>query len=156
MNEVKQPKKPLLIFYIVMLVLMLLFNMFVVPAISKQQINEVDYGTFMTMTENGEIGKVEVRSNMILFTDKADPPKIYRTGIMNDPGLTERVGVLRVHELVGDDQDGLHGKDPLKFGFGEITGCRKRLHALRPVACRAPGDQALPLPQMADQFGQRG
>ena len=91
MNEVKQPKKPLLIFYIVMLVLMLLFNMFVVPAISKQQISEVDYGTFMTMTENGEIGKVEVRSNMILFTDKADPPKIYRTGIMNDPGLTERL-----------------------------------------------------------------
>ena len=91
MNEVKQPKKPLLIFYIVMLVLMLLFNMFVVPAISKQQIKEVDYGTFMTMTENGEIGQVEVRSNMILFTDKSDPPKIYRTGIMNDPGLTERL-----------------------------------------------------------------
>ena len=82
MNEVKQPKKPLLIFYIVMLVLMLLFNMLVVPAISKQQISEVDYGTFMTMTENGQIGKVEVRSNMILFTDKADPPKIYRTGIL--------------------------------------------------------------------------
>ncbi|MBP5750294.1 MAG: ATP-dependent zinc metalloprotease FtsH, partial [Firmicutes bacterium] len=91
MNEVKQPRRPIFIFYIVMLVLMLLFNMFVLPAMAKQQIQEVDYGTFMTMTENGEIGEVEVRSNMILFTDKADPPKIYRTGIMNDPGLTERL-----------------------------------------------------------------
>ena len=91
MNEVKQPKRPLLVFYIVMLILMLLFNMFVLPAISKQQIQEVDYGTFMTMTENGQIGKVEVRSNMILFTDKADPPKIYRTGLMDDPGLTQRL-----------------------------------------------------------------
>ncbi|MBR5641744.1 MAG: ATP-dependent zinc metalloprotease FtsH [Firmicutes bacterium] len=91
MNEVKQPRRPLLVFYIVMLVLMLLFNMLVVPAISKQQIKEVDYGTFMTMTEEGKIGKVEVRSNMILFTDKADPPQIYRTGLMDDPGLTERL-----------------------------------------------------------------
>ena len=91
MNEVKQPRRPLLVFYIVMLVLMLLFNMLVVPAISKQQIKEVDYGTFMTMTEEGKIGQVEVRSNMILFTDKADPPQVYRTGLMDDPGLTERL-----------------------------------------------------------------
>jgi cell division protease FtsH len=91
MNEVKQPKRPILVFYIVMLVLMLLFNMLVVPAISKQQIKEVDYGTFMTMTEEGKIGQVEVRSNMILFTDKADPPQVYRTGLMDDPGLTERL-----------------------------------------------------------------
>jgi cell division protease FtsH len=73
-----------------MLVLMLLFNMFVIPAMAKQQIKEVDYGTFMTMTENGEIGKVEVRSNMILFTNK-DGSLFYRTGVMDDPGLTERL-----------------------------------------------------------------
>ncbi len=90
MNEVKQPRRPILIFYIVMLVLMLLFNMFVIPAMAKQQIKEVDYGTFMTMTENGEIGKVEVRSNMILFTNK-DGSLFYRTGVMDDPGLTERL-----------------------------------------------------------------
>ena len=90
MNEVKQPKRPILIFYIVMLILMLLFNMFVIPAMAKQQIKEVDYGTFMTMTENGEIGKVEVRSNMILFTNK-DGSLFYRTGVMDDPGLTERL-----------------------------------------------------------------
>ena len=90
MNEVKQPKRPLLVFYIIMLILMLLFNMFVIPAMAKQQIKEVDYGTFMTMTENGEIGKVEVRSNMILFTNK-DGSLFYRTGVMDDPGLTERL-----------------------------------------------------------------
>ena len=90
MNEVKQPKKPLLIFYVVMLVLMLLFNMFVLPAISKQQIQEVDYGTFMTMTENGEVGKVEIRSNQILFTNK-DGSLFYRTGLMDDPGLVDRL-----------------------------------------------------------------
>ncbi|MBQ4409651.1 MAG: ATP-dependent zinc metalloprotease FtsH [Firmicutes bacterium] len=90
MNEVKQPRRPILIFYIVMLILMLLFNMFVIPAMAKQQIKEVDYGTFMTMTENGEIGKVEVRSNMILFTNK-DGSLFYRTGVMDDPGLTERL-----------------------------------------------------------------
>ena len=74
MNEVKQPRKPLMVFYLVMMALMILFNLFVMPRMMQQQVKEVDYGTFMTMTENGEIGEVEVRSNMILFTDKADPP----------------------------------------------------------------------------------
>ena len=91
MNEVKQPRKPLMVFYLVMMALMILFNLFVMPRMMQQQVKEVDYGTFMTMTENGEIGEVEVRSNMILFTDKADPPQIYRTGIMDDPGLVQRL-----------------------------------------------------------------
>ena len=91
MNEVKQPRRPLVVFYLVMMALMILFNLFVMPRMMQQQVKEVDYGTFMTMTENGEIGEVEVRSNMILFTDKADPPQIYRTGIMDDPGLVQRL-----------------------------------------------------------------
>lgn len=91
MNEVKQPRRPLMVFYLVMMALMILFNLFVMPRMMQQQVKEVDYGTFMTMTENGEIGEVEVRSNMILFTDKADPPQIYRTGIMDDPGLVQRL-----------------------------------------------------------------
>ena len=91
MNEVKQPRRPMLVFYIVMLILMLVFNTLVLPSLAKQQIQEVDYGTFMTMTEKKQIGEVEVRSNMILFTDKADPPQIYRTGIMDDPGLVQRL-----------------------------------------------------------------
>ena len=91
MNEVKQPKRPLMIFYLITLALMLVMNLFVMPMMARQQVKDVDYGTFMTMTENGEIGEVEVRSNMILFTDKSDPPQIFRTGIMDDPGLVDRL-----------------------------------------------------------------
>ena len=90
MNEVKQPKRPLMIFYLITLALMLVMNLFVMPMMARQQVKEVDYGTFMTMTENGEIGEVEVRSNMILFTNK-DKTEIYRTGIMDDPGLVDRL-----------------------------------------------------------------
>ena len=68
----------------------MVFNSFILPLLARQQIKEVDYGTFMTMTENGEIGKVEIESNQILFTDK-DGKTIYKTGVMNDPNLTERL-----------------------------------------------------------------
>ena len=90
MKEVKSPKKPLIYYYCIVLLVLMVFNSFIVPLIAKQQIKEVDYGTFMTMTEKGEIGKVEIESNQILFTDK-DGETIYKTGVMNDPGLTERL-----------------------------------------------------------------
>ena len=90
MKEVKSPKKPLIYYYCIVLLVLMVFNSFIVPLIARQQIKEVDYGTFMTMTEKGEIGKVEIESNQILFTDK-DGETIYKTGVMNDPGLTERL-----------------------------------------------------------------
>ena len=90
MKEVKSPKKPLIYYYAIVLLVLMVFNSFIVPLIAKQQIKEVDYGTFMSMTEKGEIGKVEIESNQILFTDK-DGETIYKTGVMNDPGLTERL-----------------------------------------------------------------
>ena len=90
MKEVKSPKKPLIYYYCIVLLVLMVFNSFIVPLIARQQIKEVDYGTFMTMTENGEIGKVEIESNQILFTDK-DGKTIYKTGVMNDPNLTERL-----------------------------------------------------------------
>ena len=90
MKEVKSPKKPLIYYYAVVLLVLMVFNSLVLPLIAKRQIKEVDYGTFMTMTEKGEIGKVEIESNQILFTDK-DGETIYKTGVMNDPGLTERL-----------------------------------------------------------------
>ena len=90
MKEVKSPKKPLIYYYCIVLLVLMLFNSFIVPLIAKQQIKEVDYGTFMSMTEKGEIGKVEIESNQILFTDK-DGKTIYKTGVMNDPNLTERL-----------------------------------------------------------------
>ncbi len=90
MKEVKSPKKPLIYYYCIVLLVLMVFNSFIVPLIARQQIKEVDYGTFMTMPEKGEIGKVEIESNQILFTDK-DGETIYKTGVMNDPGLTERL-----------------------------------------------------------------
>ena len=90
MKEVKTPKKPLLYYYIVALLVLLLFNFFALPLLARQQVEEVDYGTFMTMTENKEIGEVEIESNQIIFTNK-DGSKIYKTGVLDDPELVDRL-----------------------------------------------------------------
>ncbi len=90
MNEVKQPKKPLAYYYGIVLVVLLLFNLLVMPMITNAQIKEVDYGTFMSMTEKKEIGRVEIEDNQILFTNK-DETQIYKTGIMDDPDRTQRL-----------------------------------------------------------------
>jgi len=92
MNEVKKPKKPLLYYYGVVMLVLMLFNLLIMPQIMKAQVKEVDYGTFMEMTQNQEIGLVEVQDNQIVFTNKdKENPVIYKTGLMNDPGLTERL-----------------------------------------------------------------
>ena len=90
MKEVKTPRKPLAIYYAIVLVLLLLLNCVLMPWASERQVQEVDYGTFMSMTENGEIGKVDVEDNQILFTNK-DNSQVYKTGLMNDPNLTQRL-----------------------------------------------------------------
>ena len=90
MKEVKTPKKPLLYYYIVALLVLLLFNFFAMPLLARQQVEEVDYGTFMSMTEDKDIGRVDVESNQIIFTDK-DETQVYKTGLMNDPELTQRL-----------------------------------------------------------------
>ena len=90
MNEVKRPKIPLIFYYVIVLLAIMLFNSLIMPRFAKRQIREVDYGTFMSMTENGEIGQVEIQDNQILFTDK-DRTSIYKTGLMDDPGLVERL-----------------------------------------------------------------
>jgi len=90
MNEVNRPRKPLLIFYIAVLLILFLWNSMIVPMVAEQEIKEVDYGTFMTMTEKNQIGKVQIGSNKILFTNK-DGSKTYETGIMNDPDLVNRL-----------------------------------------------------------------
>jgi cell division protease FtsH len=90
MNEVKKPKKPLIFYYAIVLVLLLLINLFAVPRMFQQQIKEVDYGKFMSMTENKEIGLVQIQNNQIVFTDKANE-NIYKTGLVDDPGMTERL-----------------------------------------------------------------
>ena len=90
MNEVKKPRKPLIFYYGVAIVIILLFNLFAMPMLQSAVVTEVDYGTFMTMTQEKNIGRVEIQYNQIIFTDKADET-IYKTGVMNDPNLTERL-----------------------------------------------------------------
>ena len=90
MQEAKTPKKPLIFYYLVISLIMILFNLLVMPALMSHQVKEVDYGTFMTMTEQQDIGLVDVQDNQIVFTDKAQE-QVYKTGTMNDPGLTERL-----------------------------------------------------------------
>ena len=90
MKEVKTPRKPLAIYYALVLLMLLLLNLVLLPWMGERQIKEVDYGTFMTMTEEKNIGRVDIESNQIIFTDK-DETQVYRTGLMNDTGLTERL-----------------------------------------------------------------
>ena len=90
MNEVKTPKKPLVFYYGIAMVVLLLLNMLVMPLMTQHQVEEVDYGTFIKMTENKEIGQVEIEDNQILFTNK-DKSKIYKTGLLNDDGLVQRL-----------------------------------------------------------------
>ena len=90
MKEVKNPKKPLIYYYVLVLLALSLFNLVVTPFLSRPQIDEVDYGTFMDMIEEKDIGVVEVTDTEITFTDK-DNTKLYQTGAMYDPTLTERL-----------------------------------------------------------------
>ncbi|MGN0131689.1 MAG: ATP-dependent zinc metalloprotease FtsH [Lachnospiraceae bacterium] len=90
MNEVKKPKKPLIYYYFIAILIIMLFNLLLMPTIMKRQIRETDYGTFMTMAEEQNIGRVQVQDNQILFTDKEETI-VYKTGLMNDPGLVDRL-----------------------------------------------------------------
>ena len=92
MNEVKSPKKPLLFYYILVLMFLLLFNLLAMPWMAEHRIQDVDYNTFVTMTENGEIGKVEIQqqNNRILFT-KADGSTVYKTAMVPDDDLVSRL-----------------------------------------------------------------
>ncbi len=90
MKEVKSPKKPLYYYYGIALLVILLANIFLTPMLNRAQVTDVDYGTFMNMIEEKNIGKVEVEDSQILFTDK-DNTQIYRTGVMEDPTLTQRL-----------------------------------------------------------------
>ena len=90
MKEGRSPKKPLAFYYLIILAALLLFNMFVMPSIAGKQAKEVDYGTFMSMIEKKNIGDVEIKDSEIVFTDKKEST-IYKTGVMDDPTLTERL-----------------------------------------------------------------
>ena len=90
MKEIKNPKRPLVYYAVVAMLAVLLFNLLAVPAMANATVKEVDYGTFMDMTEKGDIGKVEIESNQIIFTDKSGQT-FYKTGLMDDPDRTKRL-----------------------------------------------------------------
>ena len=92
MNEVKSPKKPLLYYYMIVVLVVLLFNLLAMPWLAEHQIQEVDYNTFVSMTEQKQIGQVEIQqqSNRILFTD-AEGKTVYKTAIVPDDGLVQRL-----------------------------------------------------------------
>ena len=92
MNEIKPPKKPLIYYYGIVMLVLMLFNLFAMPYLMQRQIKEVDYGTFISMSEKGEIGKVEIQEseNQILFTDPENKV-VYKTGMVNDPELSQRL-----------------------------------------------------------------
>ena len=89
MNEVKTPKKPLIFYYVMVFLLLMMLNFMAIPWMAERQVREVDYGTFMTMTEDKKIAKVEINESEIVFTDKDG--NIYKTGPMNDPDLVQRL-----------------------------------------------------------------
>ena len=91
MNEVKSPKKPVLMYYVIIFLLVILFNSAVMPAWREQQVKEVDYSTFMNLTDEKKIDKVEVDEDQILFTGKGDTKQTYKTALMNDPQLVSRL-----------------------------------------------------------------
>lgn len=102
MNEVKPPKKPLMYYYCLVMCVLMVINFLAMPWLARRQVLEVDYGTFMEMTEQKEIGRVEIQNNQILFTDKEDR-QIYKTGLMNDPELIYRLkdsGAIFSSEIV--------------------------------------------------------
>ena len=93
MNEVKRPKKPLFFYYTIVMLVILLGNLVLMPWVQQRQVEEVDYSKFISMTENKQIGKVEIKAqeNEIIFTDKKDKDIIYKTGMVNDDELTKRL-----------------------------------------------------------------
>ena len=94
MKEVKEKKKPILFYYIVALAVIFIFNAIARPYYDSQSVKQVDYGTFMNMTEDEQIADVQIEENQILFKDKDG--KEYRTGVVNDPQLTERLHKAKV------------------------------------------------------------
>ena len=91
MKEVKSPRKHMVSYYGIVLLILVLFNLFLTPVMSRSQVQEVDYGTFMKSIEQKKVEDVEVQDNQILFTNKKDKNTVYKTGIMDDPTLTDRL-----------------------------------------------------------------
>ena len=132
MKEVKTPKKPLIYYYGIVLLVLIVFNLVVSPILMEHQVEGTDYGTFMSMINDKNIGKVEVEDNQIVFTDKNNE-KIYKTGLMNDPDLTDRLYECGATFTKDIDQQTSPILSFLVTGYGEEadgTGWRQKLHGI--------------------------
>ena len=117
MNEVKTPKKPLIYYYGIVLLVLLLFNLLAMPWLSQRQIKEVDYGTFLSMVENGEVGRAELQEqeNRILFTDKEETV-VYKTAMVGDPNLTQSLLDAGV-SFYGEEVEQINSEDKFVIGY---------------------------------------
>ena len=91
MKKVEQPKKPLIFYYLIAMVVLILLNTLLFPRMLQPEIIDVDYGTFLTMLKNKEVGTAQVEEDTIYFTDKAERPALYSTNTFNDPDLVDRL-----------------------------------------------------------------
>ncbi|HPA61028.1 MAG TPA: ATP-dependent metallopeptidase FtsH/Yme1/Tma family protein, partial [Clostridia bacterium] len=91
MKEVKSPRKPLIYYYVIIMLAIMLINAFVMPRLMQRQIIEVPYSEFLKKLESGQISEVSRDSYQIVFTDRSQPPIIYKTGLMEDPGLVDKM-----------------------------------------------------------------
>ena len=128
MQQVKSPKKPLIYYYTIVIIVLLLFNLLAMPWISERQIKEVDYGTFISMTEEGKIGKVEIQQqeNTILFTDE-DETAVYKTAMVEDDQLTQRLydaGISFYGEEIPPDLSGFKCAAFLDHSSGNLYSDR--------------------------------
>ena len=91
MKQVQKPKKPIIVYYVVALIVILLLNLLLFPRLLEPKVTEVDYGKFLQMVDNNEISEVQIQSNEIIFSDKSSPANYYKTGVMNDYKLVDRL-----------------------------------------------------------------
>ena len=91
MKEVKQPKKPLIFYYLIVMLVMMLLNSLLFPKLMRQQVENVDYGTFLGMVDEKQVAMVQIEGDYIYFTDKQEEPGFYRTTTFDDPQLVERL-----------------------------------------------------------------
>ena len=91
MKQVQKPKKPIIFYYVVALIVILLLNLLLFPRLLEPKVTEVDYGKFLQMVDNNEISEVQIQSNEIIFSDKSSPANYYKTGVMNDYKLVDRL-----------------------------------------------------------------
>ena len=120
MKQVQKPKKPIIFYYVVALIVILLLNLLLFPRLLEPKVTEVDYGKFLQMVDNNEISEVQIQSNEIIFSDKSSPANYYKTGVMNDYKLVDRLYDYRIWNADHRADVAAHG---ISFNMGNTDRC---------------------------------